>query len=802
MPSTRIEHLVHDLLEATPTICPERTLLYTEAFRQRDNRKAPACIRMARSMAWLLAHKTIRIHGHELLVGNYTSHRVGGFIAPEAHGIASLLELQTFPTRPSGPLQISPHDVRQLRRVIPFWASRTLVYQTHRSPLQKVRFLVESLRSRDWIINEIGGIGHFVPDYGRLVAAGTDAICAEARERQGGHEPGSERHAFYEATVIVCEGLAAFGERYAEQARRLAQAEEDRARRAELEQIAQVCARVPRHGARTLHEALQAVLLAQIAIVNEGLEVSICPGRMDQLLWPFYRADVEAGRLTREGAKELLACLCIKLSETVPVFAKLINEANSGLPSYQTLVVGGVDRKGRDAVNELSFIFLEIMDELGLRQPNFQARIHAGSPADYLERIYGMLAGGANTPALYNDDVIVPTLMAYGHTAEDARDYAPIGCVEPSCQGKSFASTDAALFNTPAVLELALNQGRRFGSARRTGAKTPPASRMTAMEDVTDAFTAQLRHQLRALHADLQAVEQANAVHHPLPLSSALLEGCLEAGRCATEGGAVYNRSGIQGVGISDVGDALCAIERHVFTDARLSLEELVAGLKGNLDDDALRARLRSTVGFGNDEKAADHWTATVAHEFADEVEALGTSTRGGRYVAALYSVTTHELFGRTTGALPNGRRRGEPYAAGIAPGNGRDREGPTAVINSMNRLDFSRFPNGINFNIKFQPELLHGDEGRARLHTLMGVYFERGGMQAQVNVLDAETLRRAKADPGAFPNLIVRVSGYSARFTDLSEAVQDEIIARTANDPGGSVNCSGSGRRGNGSGL
>jgi formate C-acetyltransferase len=781
----RIALLKKAVREAPPTICPERALLWTEYCRRPDSRAKHVYLRMAEALAHFLAHKTVRIHPHELLVGNFTSHRVGGHIAPELHGIASLFELGSFPKRKANPLQISRADIRALRRLIPFWLTRNLPYQTHSSPLRSVRFFVESYRSRDWIINELGGIAHFTPDYARLIDRGAEGLIAEARERQARCDPHSDSWAFYEAACVIAEALARFGERYAEHAAELARSERDPNRRSELEQIALVCRRVPRHGARTLYEALQSVLLAQIAIVNEGLEVSICPGRMDRYLFPFYRADVDAGRLTREQAKELLACFSIKLCETVPVFSTLPNRANSGLPSYQTLVVGGVDCNGDDAVNELSYIFLEIMDELRMRQPNFQARIHARSPAAYLDRVYAVLADGANSPAVYNDEVIVPALVKYGHTMADARDYAPVGCVEPTCQGKSFASTDAVLFNTPAVLELALNEGKRFGGIRRTGAKTKRAADMRSMDDVAEAFSAQLRQRLATMIADLRAVERANAAHRPTPLSSALIDGCLQTGKCSTRGGAAYNRSGIQCVGVTDVGDSLRAIEQLVFVEKRLTLVELVAQLKRNLPDEATRTRLRRAAKFGNDDEAADRWTMFVVDEFVRRVESFGESTRGGRYVVGLYSTTAHDHFGRLTGALPNGRRRGEPFTSGIAPANGADREGPTAVINSMNRLDFSRCPNGINFNVKFQADVVRGESGRNVLQSLMGVYFARGGMQAQINVLDAETLRRAKQAPELFPNLLIRVSGYSAYFNDLSEAMKDEIIARTSNTLG-----------------
>ena len=781
--SERIRRLKRTVNEAPPSICPERALLWTAQHRRSEAAGKPVPLRMAECLAHVLAHKTVRIYPGELLVGNTTSKRVGGLIAPELHGIITLLELHTFPGRAENPLQISKTDRRALQRLIPYWLTRTLPYRVHPTLPARARFLARALKSRDWVVNELGGIAHFAPNYDRLLQRGTEGILADARRAQAHRAQDPEAWTFDEAVRLTIDALGRFGDRYAERAETAARGEPDFVRRAELHTIARTCRRVPRYPARTFQEALQSMFLGHVAIVNEGLDITICPGRLDQILYPYYRADRDAGRLTDDDACELLACFVIKLSEMIPVLAKLPNRLFSGLPAYQTVVVGGVDPQGNDAVNELSYLLLDVVDALRMRQPNFHARLHRSAPAPYRRRIYRMLGSGANSPALYNDELIVPTLVAYGHSLQDARNYAPVGCVEPTCQGKSFASTDAVLFNTPAVLELALNEGRRFGSRWATGLKTAPAAAMQSMDAVVTAFRAQLEHRLAAMIRDLRAVERANATLKPTPLSSALLDGCIEKGCDVTRGGAIYNRSGIQSVGTGDVGDALCAIDQLVFRERRITLPTLVAQLEQNLPDPALAARLLGADKFGNDQETADRWTVHVVEEFVRCVEALGVSTRGGRYVVGLYSTTAHEYFGQLTGALPNGRRRGAPFTSGLAPANGADREGPTAVLNSMNRLDFSKCPNGINFNLKFHPHLTDPGRQERLLQTLVEIYFDRGGMQVQPNVLDATVLREAKRDPSRHPYLLVRVSGYSAYFNDLSEAMKDEIIARTANE-------------------
>ncbi len=778
----RISALKQAVENAIPGICPERALLWSAYAKKRHNKKKNSAVQVAEALAFVLDNKSIAVYPHELLVGNYTSRRVGGMIAPELAGFTALAEIPAFPQREENPLEISAPDMVRLAKTLPFWLPRTLAWRACPSALGRPGFIARNALFKKWVINELGGIAHFAPDYEKLLAQGVEGIIGSARKKRRDQEPDSETWQFLTAVIIAGEALARFGNRYSTLAFDLARKESDPSRKKELLEIARTCCQVPRHGATSFREALQSVLLAHIAIVHEGLDVSICPGRMDQYLWPYYKKDLVDGQITPQEARELLDCFCIKLCETVPVWSRAVNRMFSGLPSYQTVCVGGTDKKGKDAVNDLSYMLLDITGELRMREPNFHARIHKKSPKPWLDAVYRMLAKGANTPALYNDEVIVPALVNYGLSLEDARNYTPIGCVEPGSQGKSFGSTDAALVNVPVALERALNGGKRFGGRIRTGAVTMPVSRMKSMEDVKNAFSIQLAFLLKELVRDLRWVEKANADYHPTPLSSMLMDGCIDSARCLTQGGATYNASGVQFVGPADVGDSLAAIEQLVFEEKRITLAELVEALKENLPDESLRARLKKCRKFGNDDPAADFWTQFVVEEFVRILEGHGSNTRGGRYVAGLYSTTTHEHFGRVTGATPNGRRKGEPFASGIAPANGSDKKGPTALLNSMNRLDYSLLPNGVNFNIKFASNVLAGEKGAAILQKLMQTYFERGGMQAQLNVLDRQTLQKIKENPDAYPNLLVRVSGYSAYFNNLTEPMKDEIIARTAN--------------------
>lgn len=779
----RIGRLKKVVQAAKPGICTERAIIRTGYFRKRKNRGKPVFIKMAEALGDVLLQKQITIYPDELIVGNFSCKRVGGAIYPELHGLVVMQDIFKFSSRSTSPLEISPREIRRLLKIVPFWLFRFLGIRVYKNLGEKIRFITEQLKGYYYFINEGGGIAHLAPDYEKLVRLGTDGIIARVNARQGDFDPGSDSWNFLKAVKIIAEALARFGERYADLAFAMAETETDPARKNELLDIADTCRKIPRKGAATFRQALQSIFLAQIALNLESLDNANSPGRMDFYLFPFYQKDIEKGILTRQTARELVAVFCIKLCEIIPVFSKTITNFHGGMFNGQVVTVGGTDREGNDSSNELSHIFLEVMDELRMRQPNFHARIHGSAPKEYIDNVYATLLHGGNSPALYNDDVIVKTMVKNGYRLEDARDYTAVGCVEPVCQGKSFASTDAALFNVPMMLELALNRGRRFSSLKRWGKKTMPVAKMTSMSDVKEAFETQLQYGIEKLVKDLRAVEIANARFHPTPFTSMLLEGCLEKGKCSTAGGAAYNFSGVQCVGPADTGDALYAIERAVFLEKRITLPDLVGLLKKNLPDPQWRAYLRNLPKFGNDNEAVDKYTLYVIEKFAGFIDAH-TNTRGGKYTAGLYSVTAHQYYGTITGALPCGRRKGESFASGISPANGMDKNGPTAMLNSMNRIDFTRFANGINLNVKFDAAMVKGKTGRHVLESLLKTYFRRGGMQVQLNLFDPSVLIEARDNPDAYPNLLVRVSGYSAYFNDLTPQMKDELIRRTPAAP------------------
>ncbi len=779
-PGPRVRRLHQTVLASERALCDERAVLVTRFFRDHADAREPMVIRKARALAYVLEHKRVNLWPDELLVGGFTSHRVGGGIYPELHGVAMLEDLLRFDRRGVNRFKVNPGVRRRfLTEVVPYWSKRFLAFRAKPFP-HNLAFIADQLDASAYLINETGGISHFVPDYAALVGEGTVGIRARAEASLREHRPDTPAAHFLRAVDIACAGLETFARGYARAARRRAQTEPDTPRKAELERIAEACERVPRHPARTLQEALQSILFAQIALNLESLDNAISPGRLDVILGPYYERDVAAGVVTREGAMELLGCFAVKLCEIVPAFSDRVTRFHGGLFNGQVVVVGGTDEHGADATNELTHLMLELMGKLRTRQPNYHARVHKGSPDDYKERIAKVLAGGSASPAVYNDAVIVPMLEARGATAADARDYATIGCVEPAPAARSFYSTDAALLNMPLYLELALNRGRRFGHRRMHGRPTPAAGRCRSADELLRMFRIQLEYGVGKLIDDLQAIELANTRLHPTPLSSALIRGCIESAKDSTEGGARYNGSGIQGVGVVEVGDGLAAIDKVVFQDGAATMDEVVrACARGFEGDEVLRARLRGAPKYGNDDPRADRWVARVMEMFSECLVGR-VNTRGGRYAAGFYSVTAHVAFGEKVGALPSGRGPGEPFSSGISPGRGHDRAGPTAMLASAAALPLQLARNGVNLNLKLAPWLLDGPQGHKRLQWLFDGGFDRGCMQIQFNVLDPKILIEARDNPGRYPGLLVRVSGYSAYFDDLAPAVKQEIIDRT----------------------
>jgi pyruvate formate-lyase/glycerol dehydratase family glycyl radical enzyme len=768
----RLKTVRSDLVGTPIHLCPERAYLVTEFYKHHDDPGEPTAVRRARALHYVLSKKSVEIFPGELIVGNAGGSRKSCIMQPELASSFMSQELLWINRRKTNPFKSRLVDrLKLMTRVVPYWLPRSMPSRMFSGPIRFASYVKHQLKPTYYLINEAGGIGHFLPDYEKMLQLGTSGYLESFRYKEG---------ELYRAARIACDALENWSERFAIHARSLARAEGDPERKRELTEISRICRKVPRYPAETLHEALQSLWLTHLAVNLESLNSAVSFGRLDQYLYPYYKRDIDDGRLTREEALELLLLFSAKATEHVFLLNEMISQYHGGYLVVQAAIVGGTDCEGRDAVNPLTYLFLDVMEQHRMRDPNYQARVHAGSPPEYLERALEVARQGSGVPALFNDGAVVPALVAHGIPAGDARNYGIVGCVEPSIPGKSFLSTDAGLFNIPICLELALNMGRRWNGRRRVGAPTPDPRDFKDIDYVIEAFRAQLNCMVDRMIDDFHMVEKANIDYNPTPLSSMLVEGCLESGRDLTQGGAVYNSSGIQGVGIADVADSLAALDSLVFREKRLSMSEVLDALASDFaGHEATRLELLRAPSYGNDIELPDFYADLVVRMFHDSLS-RHSSLRGGRYVPGFYSVTCHVAFGRLTGPLPSGRRSGEPFANGIGPSCGADRSGPTAILNSAASLDSTLMPNGNALNLRFDPAALEGEKGSEVLSGLVKGFFDRGGMELQFNVLDPDLLMDAKANPGKHPELVVRVAGYCAYFDDLPEATKDEIISRT----------------------
>lgn len=819
----RIKRLKEGLFKEPKYICIERARWITEFYRS-VKEKEPSPIQRASAIRFVLNKIPIIIYPHELIVGAMTEKKVGALLYPEFSSLALWPELKKIHRRKINPFYIDEAERRELEKdIFPFWLGKTvgdyalslvlnknfsgrIAFRAKEIALRIFKSLPGNIknflfkmafRKRDsmmkmyagfepfslfalggiYILTEFAGISHVTPGYRTVVEKGLECVIEKAKENLK-RTKSSKKRQFLEAVIISLTGVIELAERYADEAEKLARFERNKKRKEELLEISKNLRNSPKNPARSFHEALQAIWITQIALHYENYEQAISLGRIDQYLFPLYRRDIERGKITRENAKEFLQCLWIKMSEFIPVFPEFFNEYFSGLMTNQGACIGGVDENGQDATNDLSYLILESIREINTPQPNLFARVHRDTPDDFIKAIGKNFSDGSPHPSIYNDEVIIPALMKIGVDLKDARDYAPLGCVEPNPQGKTFGSTDAVLMNIALCLELALNNRYSSVLKKRIGLEIGSPQKFSSMDKILKAFRKQVSHIVQNMVDGTNVLSIAHSLYYPSPLLSSLIDGTIEKGMDVTWGGAKYNFSGVQAVGVGEVADSLTAIEFAVFRN-KISLNELLNAMRKDFEGaEELRAFLLNRVPkYGEDEGTAERYAREVVRIYSEEVM-KHRNPRGGFYIPGFYSVTTHIPFGRFTGALPSGRKKGEPLSNGISPTERGSGNGPTAVMRSVASIDFTYAGNGVNHIMGLDPAVFRVDDGMCFV-SLLRTYFALGGMQVQFNVLSEKILRSAQKNPDKYRWLTVRVAGYSAYFTELTKEAQEEIINR-----------------------
>ncbi|EHM09480.1 pyruvate-formate lyase [Thermanaerovibrio velox DSM 12556] len=781
----RIARLREESFSTKPSISIERALIVTDFYRENYGKYSTPVMR-ALNFKNLCEKKTIYIGPLELIVGERGPRPKAVSTFPELN-CHSAEDLRILNSRPMTSYSVSEEDIRLYEeRVIPYWRGRSL------------RDKAFERMPKEWLdLYEAGCFTEFMeqraPGHtalgGNIYQMGLEDFKERIRSARNSIDWLNDPHAMakdeeLKAMEIACDGAIIFALRHAEEAERMAAVEDDPKRRQELLRIAEVCRRVPAKSPRDFWEALQMYWFCHLGTITElnGWD-AMSPGHLDQHLEPFYRRGLEDGTLTREAAKELLSCFWIKVNNTpAPPKVGVTAQESGTYNDFTQINLGGVRRDGSDGTSEVSYLILEVLDELQLLQPQVSVHISQRTPERFLKAAARVIRRGSGYPSVFNSDLVVQQQVRMGKSVEDAREGGTSGCIETGCFGREAYILHGYL-NVPKILEITLNDGVDPLTGKRIGIPTGGPSAFESFEDLYRAFERQLQYVVDVKIRVDNYLSAMFAQYAPAPFLSVLIEGCIESGRDYYDGGPKYNTDYIQCCGIGTVTDSLSSIKKHVFEDRRYTLDEMVSACNSNwMGYEEMRQYVwNRTLFFGNDDDYADDIMRRVFESLVGAIEGK-RSPKGPTYHINMLSTTCHVYFGKKLGATPNGRFAHMPESDGTSPSHGADRNGPTAVIKSLSKMDQVK-SGGTLLNQRFLPSVLAGEEGLDKLCRLIRTYFRLGGHHIQFNVVDSETLRDAQRNPENYRGLLVRVAGYSDYFVDLDRYHQEEIIARTAQE-------------------
>ncbi|MGA2118655.1 MAG: formate C-acetyltransferase/glycerol dehydratase family glycyl radical enzyme [Bryobacteraceae bacterium] len=781
------------VLDTLPSVCAERGLLVTEAHEKYT--ADPTVLRRAKALAHVLDHMTIRIDQGELIVGNQASAPRAAPLFPEYEADFLVNEVDEFAHRRADVYTVSAEVKRAiLEEICPYWHGNTLYDHAQAMRPTEVN-LAEKLGAISGRGNISSGDGHIIMNIAKVLRQGLAGVLDEVRAASAAVSPYDavdlKKRIFYQAAEISLEAAIRFARRYAAEAARQASAAEDADRKAELERVAEVCDRVPALPPRNFQEAVQSAWFVHLVSQIESNGHSFSLGRFDQYTYPFYQADLAAGRITPEQAQELLELLWLKLFSIIKIRPWHHTRYGIGYPTYQNVTIGGQTPTGEDATNDISYMVLETIRETRLTQPNVSARIHTGTPDRFLLECARTIRLGTGMPAIKNDEIIVPALLDKGVRSEDAYNYAIVGCIEAAVPGKwGYRNTGMSFLNLLKVLELTLNNG----TDPATGTQLLPGrgglTAFDSMESLYAAYREQLRFYIRVsiqadTVADLCLEEMA-----PDAFCSSLVDDCVARGKTIKEGGATYDIiSGLQS-GATNVADAFMALKTRVYDERVLTaaqVQEALAADFQNPGGELVRQRLLHAPKYGNDLAEVDGIAARVLNDYLVEANHYhntrhGRGPIGGGYAGSTSNISANVPLGASVGATPDGRHAGEPIAEGVSPVHGCDTGGPTKVLRSLSRLPTIKSIAQL-LNLRLSPGSLESEEGLNRLVALLKGFRNLKLWHVQFNTVSTEALLEAQKHPQKYRDLVVRVAGYSALFVTLDRATQDDIIRRTSYD-------------------
>lgn len=781
----RLKRLKANYMKQVPSITTYRARAITKIAK--ENPGMPKIMLRAKCFRYCCETAPLVIQQDELIVGHPCGAPRAGAFSPDLAWRWMEQEIDTIGNRPQDPFYISEEDKRIMREeLFPFWKGKSVDEycedQFREAGLWELSG--ESFVS-DCSYHALNGGGDSNPGYDViLMKKGMLDIQQEAKDHltqlDYGNPDDIEKIYFYKSVIDTTEGVMIYARRLSQYAAELAMQERNPQRKAELEQIARINARVPAHKPETFWEAIQAVWTVESLLEVEENQTGMSIGRVDQYMYPFYKADKEAGRLTDYQAFELAGCMLIKMSEMMWITSEGGSKFFAGYQPFVNMCVGGVTREGKDANNELTYLLMDAVRHVKIYQPSLACRIHNQSPQKYMRKIVDVIRSGMGFPACHFDDTHIKMMLAKGVSMEDARDYCLMGCVEPQKSGRLYQWTSTAYTQWPICIELVLNHGKTLWYGKQVCPDLGDLSQYKTFEQFDQAVKKQIQYVTKWSSVATVITQRVHRELAPKPLMSIMYEGCMEHGRDVSAGGAMYNFGpGVVWSGLATYADSMAAIKKLVYDDKKYTLEELNTALKANfVGYEQLRKDCLDAPKYGNDDDYADN----IAADIIDFTE------RDHRQYKTLYSILSHGTLsisnntplGQITGASANGRKAWMPLSDGISPTQGADFKGPTAIIKSVSKMACDCMNIGMVHNFKLMAGLLDTPEGENGIITLLRTASQMGNGEMQFNYLSNETLLEAQKHPEQYRDLIVRVAGYSAFFVELCKDVQDEIISRT----------------------
>lgn len=784
MPSKRVAEFKKAYIEGKPSISIKRAEVFTESHKKTEG--DAVIIRRAQAFKAVCESIPTSIFANELIVGSIGEFRKSGIICPEYSWKWVDDELDSFASRTQDPYRIDEAAKEKLRsEIFPYWRGKSL----EETFLTRINDETAKILIDTGIIDNDSkwrcAVGEITADYQDIIfKKGFGGLRAEALAHLQGLEPVTpealEKVTFYRAAVLVCDGIITLAKRYADKAIELAGAEKDPVRKEELLEIAAVCRRVPEKPPESFREAVQTVWFTQLGSILSENSLALNLGRFDQYMYPYYSKDIRAGRLTQDDAQELIEALWIKLSEWVWAISSNTAKFFAGYNSFQNLTVGGRTRDGRDATNELSYMCLKATENVKTHQPGLSVRIHPDSPDEFLLAVCKLISAGTGFPAVHNDRVGSAMLLAAGLTPEDARDWSNCGCVVPHFR-KVGEWTSAVSVNLAAAIEYALNCGKSRVTGQAMGLPEKPAAGFESYEEVKAAYFKQLAYLIKHSVIGSITAQQIHAEMVPRPYLSMLVDGCMDKGKDLSKGGAKYNVGPVlTGIGVADSANSLAMIKKLVFEDKKYTLAEVCQALEADWQGyEELRLAALACPKYGNDIDYVDSIAVEISEFYYKEIKGY-KDYFGSPFNSAFMGISNYIPAGSVIGATPDGRLAMSPLTEGISPHAGTDLTSPTAAMRSVAKINHDVHSGGTLLNIKFAPELLKSERNLRNLASLIRAYFALGAFHVQFNVISADTLRKAQANPEEYRDLLVRVAGYSTQFVNLSREAQDAIIART----------------------